>query len=181
MIISLVILLCFAVSLCALTTLVQAEEQKIDWIRLTVEQKWSRAIYNSELSILCGIAYAKSLGKTPEDFGKFMGDLVGQKWEGVEGVVEFVRKMQRNWQIFNAFEMEVLSESDVMFKAKVKGIFAEARAKKWSAPGVTADECIRFYEQLLKQMTNHIGLNWEQEQEGDWVVISITEKNRRSQ
>jgi protein-S-isoprenylcysteine O-methyltransferase Ste14 len=32
--------------------------------------------------------------------------LVALKWEGVEGIVEFVRSMHRNWQVWDGFEMQ---------------------------------------------------------------------------
>ena len=86
--VSVFVLVCLAVSLCASNILVQAEEQIIDWIQLTVDQKWNRATHNYDLALIYGIAYSKSLGRTPENFGKFVGDLVALKWEGIEGVSE---------------------------------------------------------------------------------------------
>jgi hypothetical protein len=57
----------------------ETSQQRIDWIPLSVDQKWSRATYNYDLALMCGIAYAESMGQTPEDFGRFVGGLAALK------------------------------------------------------------------------------------------------------
>jgi hypothetical protein len=63
--------------------------------------------------------------------------------------------------------MQVLGESEVSFRAKMKGVFSGGRASEWTAPGVSPDECIRFFGQVMEQIANHIGLKWEQQKKND--------------
>jgi len=71
--------------------------------------------------------------------------------------------------------MEILNETETMFKAKIKGI-AEDYVKKWPGSGVTVEEYLGFFEQLLLQITKYLGLEYKQRIEGDWIVFTVSEK-----
>ena len=52
-----------------------------DSVRL-VSGKLSWSVWRTDYYICTGIAYAKSLGKTPEDFGVFVGNEHASSWDG---------------------------------------------------------------------------------------------------
>jgi hypothetical protein len=53
-------------------------EQIIQLPQLSLEQKLDRSVRNTTTRDIVGIAYAKSLGKTPEDYGKYIGGKIGR-------------------------------------------------------------------------------------------------------
>ena len=135
----------------------EKEEQKIELPKLTIEQKWGHAMYNLNSFMIASIAYAKSQGKTAADFGKYVGELFASSWEGVKGLNQFIQAMYRNWQMWKNFEIEILSESETSFEAKIKGI-GEATVKEWKEPGITAEDYFSFYEQLMVAITYYLNL-----------------------
>jgi hypothetical protein len=64
--------------LCTKGIQAQTTDAKADQIiqlpQLSLEQKLDRSARNTTTRDIVGIAYAKSLGKTPEDFGKYNGE-----------------------------------------------------------------------------------------------------------
>jgi len=153
----------------------EKEGQKIELPQLTLEQKWGRSVMNLTVMNIASIAYAKSKGETPGDMGKFVGELVSPSWEGVKGMKPFIRAMYRNWQMFKNFQMEILSESETSFIAKIKG-FGEGFVKAQENYGVTVEEYLQFFEQIGAAISKSIGLEYKQKVEGDWVIITVTEK-----
>ncbi|MFQ6127239.1 MAG: hypothetical protein ACE5R6_21920, partial [Candidatus Heimdallarchaeota archaeon] len=82
----------FSVSIYAQEKKEQAE-QKIELPKLYLEQKLDRTVMNLAAFITGSIAYAKSMEKTPEDYGKFIGETFAPGWEGVKGkgISPFIR------------------------------------------------------------------------------------------
>jgi hypothetical protein len=71
--------------------------------------------------------------------------------------------------------MEILSESETSFIAKIKG-FGEGFVKAQENYGVTVEEYLQFFEQIGAAISKSIGLEYKQKVEGDWVIITVTEK-----
>ena len=78
--------------------------------QLTQEQKWGKAESNLIYFVVCGIAYAKSKGESPEDFGTFAGNIAGSSWEDArgQGPRALVEGISRNKQQFHDFQSKFL-------------------------------------------------------------------------
>jgi len=157
------------------TIIAQEKKQKVEVPQLTLEQKWKRAEYNMTSIIIGGIAYAKSLGKSPSHYGKYMGELFATSWEGPISVTDFIESMHWNWQMWANFQIEVLEESENFYKAKIKGI-GEKLAKEWTDSGVTLNEYYDCLGQVMNQIAESLGLEYEQKVEGEWIVFKVTAK-----
>lgn len=150
-------------------------EQGIVLPVLKQKGRMNRAIGNLKSFTLTGIAYAKSLGKTPEDYGKFAGELYAPFWTVRKGsVAQIVRGIYFNRQMNRNFKLEILSESETSVKA---------RWKEWidlkgnTGMGVTGEEYARFLGKIYETISNHLELEWQQEFEDDWLVFTVTIKN----
>ncbi len=157
------------------TIIAQEKKQKVEAPQLTVEQKWKSAVSNLTAIFIANIAYAKTQGKSPSHYGKYMGELFATSWEGVKGVTNFIEAMHWNWQIWADFQIEVLEESEDFYKAKIKGI-GEKTVTEWSEAGVTLTEYYDCWEQVMMSITNYLNLEYKQKVEGDWIVFTVKEK-----
>ena len=145
--------------------------------QLTLEQKWKTAESNLVYFVVSGIAYAKSKGKSPEDFGAFAGNVAAPCWEedrggGPQALVEGI---SRNKQQFGNFHMEILSESETTIEARLKG-FGDDRVRDRWEPVVTVDDYVRFFEKKWEAIADYLGLAYKQQVQGDWMVITVAEK-----
>jgi hypothetical protein len=137
--------------------------------------RMNRAIGNLKSFTLTGIAYAKSLGKTPEDYGKFVGELYAPFWtirkrspEQIVKGIYFNRQMNRN------FQLEILSESETIVKARWKEWL---NLKDNTGMGITGEEYALFLGKIYETISDHLELEWQQEFVDDWLVFTVTKKN----
>ncbi len=148
----------------------------IELRQLTVEQKWKTAEGNLIYFVVSGIAYAKSLGKTPEDFGCFAGLVAAPSWasDRGKGPRALVEGISENKQQFRDFQLQVLSESETMVKARMKG-YGEDDVRDRPQHEITADEYRRFFEKKWVAIADYLGLEYTQQIEGEWTVFTIRE------
>jgi hypothetical protein len=145
--------------------------------QLTIEQKLDRASRNISSREIVAIAYAKSLGKNAEDFGKFYGDKTAFFWADIKGkgAVPFVQYWYRFLQIDKNSKMEIISVSEKTVKAKMT-VYGETNLKSYSDIGVTLEEYASFYGKLAETLADYLGLDYKQKFEDGWIVFSVTEK-----
>jgi hypothetical protein len=172
-----------AVFLLFLTNGIQAQttDTKLDQIiqlpQLSLEQKLDRSVRNTTGRDIAGIAYAKSLGKTPEDFGKYIGEHTAFFWADIKGKgsVPFVQYWYRFLQTDRNSKMEILSVSEKSVKAKMT-VYGEANIKALADLGVTIEEYASFYGKYSETLADYLGLEYKQKFEDGWIVFSVTEK-----
>ena len=116
----------------------EKDVEKIGLPQLEIEQKWHVARNNLTALSMATIAFAKSLGKTPEDFGKFYGELAASTYESrVKNVKEFVQLVDMFGQIFYSeredYRIEILNESEISVEGKAS-IPAAYPLKHWTDP-----------------------------------------------
>lgn len=152
-------------------------KSRVELPNLTLEQKWETAESNLIYFVVSGIAYAKSKGESPEDFGKFAGEVAAPLWEETkgEGPQSLVEGISWNKQQFRDFQLEIMSESETMIEARMKG-FGEIDVRDWPEPGVTVDDYLRFFDKKWIAIADYLGLEYKQRVEGDWVVLTVTAK-----
>ena len=158
----------------------EKDVEKIELPQLKIEQKWHVARNNLTALSMAGIAFAKSLGKTPEDFGKFYGELVASTYESrVKNVKEFVQLIDTFGQIFYSerenYKIEILNESKNSVDGKMS-IPAAYPLKYWTDPGVTVEEYMRYWGKYLAVAAEHTEMEYKQRLEGDWVYFTVSKK-----
>lgn len=170
----------FFLAIFIFSTLILAQEQKKQEFELPkrdIEQRWKQARGNLVAHIVAGIAFAKSKGTTAEEYGKFVGELHGQYWDAEEqNPVEFFTKyMYINMTSFEDFEMEILELSDSSIKARMNRKW-EDHIKWVDSFGTTMDEFHNWLEKLWIAIATKLGLEYKQEFEEKWIIVTITKK-----
>ena len=145
--------------------------------QLSLEQKLDRSSRNTSSREIVAIAYAKSLGKTPEDFGKFIGEKTAFFWADIKGkgVVPFVQYWYRFLQTDKNSKMEIINVSEKAVKAKMT-VYGETNLKSYSDLGVTLEEYAGFYGNYAETLADYLGLEYKQKFEEGWIVFTVTEK-----
>jgi hypothetical protein len=149
----------------------------IELPQLSLEQKWKITESNLIYFITCGISYAKSHGGTAEDFGTWAGQIAAPSWDeekskGAHGLVEGIVS---NKQQFHNFEIEILNESETMIQARMKG-FGEDQIRRRPRHEITEDDYIQFFNKKWTAIADHLGLEYNQKVEGEWVIFFVSGK-----
>ena len=172
------IVVCVVVFVLSLSILAQEKgEQSIELPQLNLEQKLDRSVKNTTSRDIVSIAFAKSMGKTPEDYGKFIGGLTSFFWADIKGKgpVPFVQYWYRFLQTDRFSKMEILSVSKTSVKAKMT-VYGETHIKALADLGVTVEEYARYYGKYAEILADSLGLEYQQKLEGDWIVFTVTEQ-----
>ena len=162
-----------------LTAPLAAQEQDIPELgEYTVEQRWGRAGSQMTLSWVAAIAYAKSIGQSVEEYSNFCVEMFSPSWGGAgSGSVNIIRGMHRNFMMWPDTEFELVDASATSVTAKVNrpwsSYFGEDR--RWY--GVTQEEFERMFQIFNEGIANHLGLDYSDRTEGDWLFMTFTERD----
>ena len=154
----------------------QESESKIDLPDLTLEQKVSRQAWLAVGSAVLGISFAKSVGKTAEDFGRYMVELWAPGWSASKGSpIRMIRGMYRNLSLNPNFKMEIFesSESEVKGRMTVNGIGNFTGGMYY---GVSLEEFMRCWGVWQEGLADYLGLVWEENFDGEWINFALTVK-----
>jgi hypothetical protein len=154
--------------------------EKIELPQMEIEGKWHITRNNLTSSLMATIAFAKSLGKTPEDFGEFYAELTASTLKPrVKSVKQFVQVINMLGQIFYSeeedYKIEILSESEISVEGRMS-IPAAYPLKYWTEPGVTVEEYIHYWGKYWSVSAEHIGMEYKQKFEEDWVYFTVSKK-----
>jgi hypothetical protein len=168
----------FSMALCFLlfNTLALAKEggtQKIPLTAPTIETTANFAVWRTDYYICTGIAYAKSLGKTADDFAAFVGS--HHSWEGMRGKglgppVQLLYFLIKNYK---DGKFEILAESDSSVTMRSNRPYASYFA---DGPllGVTVEEFEACLWKHIRIMADRIGLDFVYRIEGDQVTSTLS-------
>ncbi len=89
--------------------------------KLTVEEKLDAAVSNSMSYMIMGISYAKSLGKTPEEFARHSAEMIIPAYQFLRGKRPFdmIDIMNRVQQTDKSFVMEIDESTDSILKGRM--------------------------------------------------------------
>jgi len=144
---------------------------------LSLAQKWKTAEANLIYFITCGISYAKSHGGSAEDFGSWAGKVAAPSWDeekskGPRGLVEGIASSN---QLFQNFEVEILKESAGDIQARMKG-FGEVMVSRRPRQEISVDDYIQFFNKKWAAIADHLGLEYNQKVDGEWVIFIVSDK-----
>ena len=154
------------------------EKRKVVLPRLTANRQQKMASTWWAAAIVIGIGYAKSQGKTPDDFARYWMGVVSKGWAGFKGKGPevFCQMAYEQLATDDDYEMEILDASESVIEARrsllQKGIV------EFFGPiaGTSLEEFIRFEGKLLGGLAEFMGLEYEQHRKGDWIYFSVSEK-----
>jgi hypothetical protein len=151
------------------------QAQEIELATYTPEQRWERAATLQSASWVSGIAYAKSLGKTAEDFAETISDVFAPGWgEPGSGSLEIVRGMHRNHSIWPNCEFELVEQSEESVTARVNRPWAGYFGDDEISEGVTLEEYEKTFQVFNSRLSEYLGLGYEEWVEDGWLYLKFT-------
>ena len=141
----------------------------------TAEEKWMRSTYLSTFMSVTAIAYAKSLGQTPDHFARFLGRTAGPSWES-ETPAAFVRGVFRNYRMYDGLEFEILEESDTEVRALMNLPYGRYFGESGEMQGVTLEEFVHVFSVGYEMIADHLGFDMTHEWEGAYIVLVVSSR-----
>lgn len=152
-------------------------QAKSDLPKLTDAQKAETLAFNSTAVHAGSIAYAKSIGKTPKEYGQAIGRLFGPSWaqakasgQELRSVVEHMNSVA---QAFNSpVELVNFSAKEAIIK---RGMLLQdpKMAGLFTSLGVTAQDMEAWNEGVMGEIATGLGLSLEQRQDGQNVIMTL--------
>ncbi|MDH3458496.1 MAG: hypothetical protein OER90_16760 [Gemmatimonadota bacterium] len=168
-----------ATALVAVTLCGPLRAQQTDLPNRTLEQRFLRGSYLSVSTWVASIAYAKSMGQTPEDFGRWVGKLYAPSWSGLrgQGPQAVVRGMHRNFTTYDGAVMEIVeaSESSITVRAN-RPYIGFYFGDDLQSRGVTVEEYEQVFQVMNEEICQYLELTCKQRVEEGWVVTTIAVK-----
>ena len=136
--------------------------------------RWS--VWRTDYYICTGIAYAKSLGQTVDDFATFVGNT--HSWEDMEGqgLAPPVQLLYFAIKSYEGGEFEILSESDHSVAMRCNRPYA-SYFQSGPSLGVSLNEfeaCLWKHAAIL---ADRIGLDFVYRIEGDQVMATLSTRS----
>jgi hypothetical protein len=149
--------------------------QEIELATYTPEQRWERAGSQVSVAFVGGIAYAKSMGKTAEDFGESMADVFVPGWgEPGSGSLGIVRGMHRNVSLWPDCEFEIVEQSEESVTARVNRPWAKYFGEDETWYGVTLEEYEKTSQVFNSRLSEYLGLGYEEWVAEGWLYFKFT-------
>jgi hypothetical protein len=125
--------------------------------------------------IATSINYAKSLGKSVDDFAYFTGDIFKTSWNKEMGFNGFVNGMIYNSiGFFPGAKITILEQSENMIKYKI--ILTPEFIKKFPLFNVTLDEYLMFHKGVVLKIGEYLSANYSHEFTGNEINVTIVKK-----
>src|SRR5437763_14410159 len=107
---------------------------------------WQGASGNLIAVIVAGISHAKSLGKTPADFGRYSANLVAEGWGPPNSgrAIPYVRALAFNFAGYPGSSVQISATSDTSATLRYRRTYLSFFGSTRKAFGATVDE----YDQM---------------------------------
>lgn len=124
---------------------------------------------------LMNISYAKSMGKTAEDAGKFTGDMFKTAWNTLEGFTPVAQTMYNNWNSSVRPEnARILEQDDNHMVFTIDKLFPDL--KQASIFNVSYDDYLTYLNSACQTISESKGINYKQENTPSGVKITMNRK-----
>ncbi len=142
------------------------------------EQIANYAIWRTDVYICTGISYAKSLGKSVDDFATFVTNshaksIISMKGKGLEPPVQLLNMVITNYKNGN---LEILSESDSLVTMRSNRPYVDY-FRSGELFGVTVDEFEYFLYSHIDKMFDTLDLIFEYQIEDETIKYTLSIKD----
>ncbi|MGZ2369236.1 hypothetical protein ACXR6G_05590 [Ancylomarina sp. YFZ004] len=148
---------------------------KIQLQETTLESKHSHTAWRLDYYICTGIAYAKSMGQSVEDFAKFVGKHHDLTYPNDQTLSAAVQTGHYVLTSYPGGKFEIISESDSVILAKSNRPYKKYY-KDGPMLGVTIDEFERYLWGHVAIMARKINIDFEYEIKDDEVLLIFSYK-----
>ena len=167
----LVVFLC--VSLFALSVVAQ---EKFVVPTPTDLEKYQSSAWQWNGAYIILISYAKTMGKSAEDAGSSVGDIVKVTWNKEAGYDGFVKGMLYIWVTYAPQGSVVIKEqTDKNIIFNVKNFYPPLESALTDY-NVTYDDYLKFLNNYVLQIADYIGLNYSQKNSEEGLIVTIEKK-----
>jgi len=144
----------------------------------TADQKHGRTLFQNYWTNAAGIAFAKSRGVTPHEYGIYVGNLAAPTWGPGNDFEGFVRGT-----IFNLENFRHISDPPLVVKENEDGsvtiIASDKMMHKYFPEGksiVSYDEAIEAMNGTMEPIATHMGAKITMEKQDTLIVIKLIKK-----
>jgi hypothetical protein len=131
--------------------------------------------YQADINLINSINYAKSLGKSVEDFASFTGDQFKTSWNIASGFNGFVNGILSNWRpIVPMGELKIQERDDNHIIFSASKMFTGL--KTGPQYNVTYDDYLTFYRVACEKIADYMGAIYKQETTQDGILVTISKK-----
>lgn len=137
---------------------------------------WQGASGNLIAVIVAGISHAKSLGKTPADFGRYSANLVAEGWGPPNSgrAIPYVRALAFNFAGYPGSSVQISATSDTSATLRYRRTYLSFFGSTRKAFGVTVDEYDQMTAALLGSIARYLGLRATARFDGEWTTVAAT-------
>ena len=143
---------------------------------LTTNEKLDAAVSNSMSYLIMGMSYAKSLGKTPEEFAEYSANLVIPAYQFLKekkpfDLINIINQVQ---QTDTHFVLEITESSVSNVKGRMNLFGIEKIKAARGVGGITEEDCYAFYNKFLQTLSLGIGYKYEYTMKEDWIEFKLS-------
>ncbi|WP_430937210.1 hypothetical protein [Saccharicrinis sp. 156] len=151
------------------------DSSRFNLMKAPIDKAARNAVWRTDFYICTGIAYAKSAGRTTDDFMKFVADthvntLNSIKGKGLEPIINLANFLITSYPDGT---FEIISESPSTVKYKTNRPYISYFTKGYMV-GVTIDEFEKCLWGHFKLMLKSLGIDFDYHIEGDFVEAEVT-------
>ena len=122
------------------------------------------------------INYAKSLGKSAEDAGSSVGNIVKLTWNKEIGYDGFVKSMLYIWVTYAPQGVvEIKEQADKKIIFVVKNFYPPLK-ESLTEYNVTYEDYLKFLNNYVLQIAEYIGLKYSQNNTEEGLIVTIEKK-----
>jgi len=153
-------------------------QEKITVPKITDLQKHQRLIYMFNHTGVVGLNYARSQGKTVEEYAKYFGEIGKKTWDPKAGFIGFSKGMLYNWEswrLSTSPEIIITKQTSETFQFKTPLDLKKVLGEE-IYPGTTFQELMTMYRIIFEIEAKHLGVTYEQKliDDGNWLEVTIT-------
>ncbi len=140
------------------------------------EQQKQEVLYKHVVSYAAsGISYAKSLGKSPEEYGRYVGNLFTPFWDPAAGLPGFANQIMFLLAgIHPANEMKIVSQDENSITVRMKNV--DMPFMQGPMLGVSYDEYLEFSYGVLVVVADFMKLDFSHSMVDGWYEFSIVSR-----
>lgn len=122
-----------------------------------------------------GIAFAKSKGVTPEEYGIFIGKAFTGFWDPSAGFPIFAAQMMYILAgLYPENQMEIVEQDANMVQFRLKNVDLSFRAGPMF--GISYQEFLDCSAGIISTLADHMGVNFSHKMDGEWYEVTFIKK-----
>ena len=169
-------LIIFIIFICVTlgTPLISHQQADTELPKYTPEQRWNRASFSITLSFVAGIAYAKSMGQSVEQYGEYIAKLFTPSWgEPNTGRLSVIRGMNMNYMAWTESEFEITESSEESVTGRSNRPYVRYFGDEKSLYGVTVEEFEKCFSVFNHRLADYLGLKYKDEVKDGWLYMTF--------